>query len=301
MADNAYKRAIINSGITKFSGGHISSADVLFDSLEDNYFTDPFSNVPAGRNDILVACVKYEEVLKRIIRDLKPDFMKIFADLGAEIRINKEISSWQYMFELPSDYFMFIRQLEQNDKDENVEAVVRYFKNYAHVVTGTDDQAYYCTSDHTASSGDKPITGANYANYWSLYDADGDIGADWVSGWSYKSSQTGFLLLTNEYTNDPSATVDSSIDSAYIEYIPYAQGGRNDEPQYYDDDFINAFATLLGSEFCIALGNDYQRRLELLNEYKRIAGPDFLENQAEEKHIPERVSIWENSKNLTLP
>jgi len=300
MADNAYKRAIVNSAIMKFSGGHISSADVLFDDLDDDYFTAPFTNVPAGRNDILVSCVKYEEVLLRVIKDLKPDFAKHFADLGAEIRINKEIADWKYMFELPSDYLIFIRQLSQTDRKTEYEAKVKYFRQYAHIVSGTDDQTYYCISAHTAAAANKPITGANYATYWSLYDED-DYGADWISGWSYKSSQTGFLLVTNDYSNEPSETVDDDIDSAYIEYIPYVQGGINDEPQYYDEDFKNAFATLLGSELSIAIGKDYERRMELLREYRLIAGPDFMENQAESGHIPERKTIWENSRNLTLP
>lgn len=301
MADNEGKREIINRAVLKFGGGGTSAAEVLYEDLDDSYFTAPFTNVPDGRNDILAACVSYGNVLEKVLRDLKPDFARQFADLGAEIRINKEIGDWQYVFELPSDFLVFIRQLSQNDKSKEYDCRVKLFRQYAHVVKGSDDQAYYCSVAHTSASATKPITGADYATKWALYDEDGDLGAAHVSGWSYKASQTGRLLLTNEYSNDPSTTVDSSIDSAFIEYIPYVQGGINDEPAYYDEDFKNALATALWPEIAIAFGKDNESRLSALKEYKNIASQDFLENQEESKHIPDRVPIWQNSKNLILP
>ena len=177
--------------------------------------------------------------------------------------------------------------------------IIKYFRGYAHIVTGDDDQTYYCSSDHTSASANEPVSGADYATYWTLYDTD-DIGADWITGWSYKSSETGRLLVTNDYSNSPSETVDNDYDSAYIKYIPYQQGEINDEPEHYDEFFSNAFATRLGAELALAIGKDYERRLELIKEYEAIAKPDFLENEIEQLHIPEWDKIWDKSKNLRL-
>jgi len=304
MADATYKRELVNRALMIFSGASTSSARIFFISgeMDTTYFSAPFTNVPSGRNDILAVCVCYEQVLKRVLCDLKPDLAKVFRDLGAEIRINKEWGDWGYLFELPSDLVdpdLFIRQVEQTDLSDEKECEIKQYRSYAHIVTGTDEQTYYCTVAHTASAATKPVTGADYASYWSLYDAD-DIGAEWQSGWSYKASETGFLLATNEYSNDPSATVDSDIESAYIEYIPYAQAGINDEPQYYTEHFKNAFCTRLGAELAIAIGKDYERRIQLLREYKDLAGPDFRATQEERLDIPERETIWEKSQNIDI-
>ncbi len=300
MAANAAKTDILNRALLIFSAGTTSKAKVLYDDLDDTYFSDPTANVPSTRKDILVACVAYEQVLKRVLIDLKPDFATAYADLGHEIRINQEVGEWNYMFELPSDFLWLIKQVDENDKDISYEAKIKYFREYAHIVTGDDDQTYYCSLAHTSATADEPITGTNYALYWTLYDVD-DIGADWVTAWAYKSSQTGRLLVTNEYSNDPSETVDSDYDSAYIKYIPYIQAEINDEPAYYSEDFANAFATRLGAELALAIGKDYERRMELIKEYEMLAKPAFFENEAEREHIPERVEIWKNSKNLRLP
>jgi len=302
MADNPQKRALINRAIIKFSSGTTAAARVLFDSIDDSYFSDPFTNVPSTRKDLLVACITYEQVLKRVLIDLKPEFATLYADLGHEIRINKEVGEWTYIFELPSDFLWLIAQVDEDDKDKTYEAKIKYFKQYAHIVTGSDDQTYYCKTAHTSvddsSDGEPPDDDGD--DNWDLYDTD-DIGADWVEGWAYKASQTGRLLVTNDYSNNPSATVDTDYDSAYIKYIPYVQAGINDEPAYYDEYFSNAFATLLGSELAQVIGKDYERHIQLLNEYENVAKPDFFENETEKQHIPERVSIYTNSRNLRLP
>ena len=35
-------------------------------------------------------------------------------------------------------------------------------------VKGTDENCYVCIAPHTSSSDNKPITGANWANYWAI-------------------------------------------------------------------------------------------------------------------------------------
>ena len=182
--------------------------------------------------------------------------------------IDQEIGSWKKLFELPDDYLDLIAQIAQGDHKKKYEAKILTFDAYAHVVTGTDDKAYRCKVAVTASASTKPITGSWETN-WELYDADGSLGADWVSGWAYKASEDGLLLATNSYSNDPSETVDSSINSAYISYIPYVQAGVNDKPAYYTPEFKRAFAVRLAS----ALTKDVEKQNGLLARYTRHDRP----------------------------
>ena len=52
------------------------------------------------------------------------------------------------------------------------------------IVDGTDSKRYECILDHTSAAADTPITGANYATYWSEYTGDKD-GSTWVTGTVY--------------------------------------------------------------------------------------------------------------------
>lgn len=290
--DNAQKRALVNRALLIFSGAKTPKGRIFFTEITDDDFSDPFTNVSGNDEAKLAACVSYEPVLKRVFTELQPKFARQYADLGAEIRINKEIADWSYLFELPSDYFDIVTQVSQANRKTKIESKVLTFNEYAHIVNGTDDQTYYCSTAHTGASEYKPITGASYADKWSLYDAD-KIGVDYVIGWSYKASQSGKLLVTNEYSNDPSTTVDGDIDSAYIQYIPYVQAGINDKPEYYPEHFANAFCTRLGAEIASAIGKGYERRRELLQEYDMIAKPDFWGIQQAKEHIEERTTILE--------
>lgn len=49
-------------------------------------------------------------------------------------------------------------------------------------VTGTDSNVYTCILAHIATASNKPITGADYAKYWTLA---GSVGGTWVAGNSY--------------------------------------------------------------------------------------------------------------------
>ena len=51
-------------------------------------------------------------------------------------------------------------------------------------VVGTDGLNYRCILDHTASSSNEPVTGANYATYWQQ---TGDQGKTWVIDTAYKT------------------------------------------------------------------------------------------------------------------
>jgi len=287
MADNQYKREIVNMAISILREGRTSVAGQFYSSIDDTEFAD---YTTAATQGLQRACFRYASVLKAVLRDIKPDFASgHYADLGAEIRINKEINGWDYLLELPSDYLDLIAQVEQGSrtiKDGQSSREVTHdhkvftFDSYAHVVKGTDDQAYYCKLAHEAAAANKPITGADWETYWTLYDVAAALGADWVSGWSYKASESGLLLATNTYSNNPSATVDSSINSAYIKYIPYVQAGINDKPQYYPEEFKTAQAVRLAS----ALTKDVEKQVGLLRRYKMFEKPEVLRIQNMDKH-----------------
>ena len=55
----------------------------------------------------------------------------------------------------------------------------------ASVVLGTDSNDYKCILAHTATTDDKPITGANYADYWSVLTTS--AGSTWAEDSSYLS------------------------------------------------------------------------------------------------------------------
>lgn len=67
------------------------------------------------------------------------------------------------------------------------------------LVLGTDSNTYKCISAHTASSSNKPITGASYATYWEATTSDG-TGDTWVTGTSYKKYYN--LELDHSYMPD---------------------------------------------------------------------------------------------------
>lgn len=51
-------------------------------------------------------------------------------------------------------------------------------------VTGSDANIYSCIRDHKAAASNRPITGANYSDYWVL---EGSTGGTWISGTKYQS------------------------------------------------------------------------------------------------------------------
>jgi hypothetical protein len=279
MADNPYKRQIVNMAITILREGKTSAAGQFHTSIDDTEFADYTTASTQGLQRI---CFQYPIVLKEVLRDIQPDFAKQFADLSDEILINKEIGSWEYLFEFPSDYLALVSQVAEGNRKQKYDSQELVFDSYAHVVKGTDSQAWYCSADHTAASDNKPITGASYATYWTLYNTDETYGADWTTGWSYKSAQDGKLLAANHYSNDDD-------DSAYIEYIPYVQAGINDKPLHYTDEFKRAFAVRLA----VALTKDPEKQLSLLKRYSLYEKPQTLRVQNMNKYIKPHISTLE--------
>lgn len=298
MSDNPQKRALVNRAILLLSGGKTGAARIFYTSIDDNQFSAPFTNVTGGQEMLLAACVSYENVLLMVLSDLKPEFAKKYADLGAEVRVDKEFAEWDYLFGLPSDYEPrlrdTVRQVDQNDHKKVFDFDVLHFESYSHIVNGSNDQTYYCDTNHTSaddSSDGQPPSNDGNAN-WTLYDTD-KIGAPHsVYSYAYKYQATGDLLATNNYSNDPSATVDNDINSAFIEYIPYTQAGINDKPAYYNEYFKRAFCLRLGAEIAL-LAKNTEKADELLLRYERIGVPDFRRTQQSKRYVKEHVSTFE--------
>ena len=265
MADNQYKREIINMAISVLREGRTSVAGQFHSSIDDSVFAD---YTTAGTKDLERAVFQYPLVLKELIRDIQPDFATQFADLGKEILINKEIADFGKLFETPDDFLDIVAQVNEANRKKEYDNEVMLFDSYAHVVVGTDDQAWKCIVAHTAAAANKPITGASYTTNWELYNTDKSFGATWVTAWSYKASQDGRLLLTNEYSN-------ADGDSAYIEYLAYAYAGISDKPLYYPDAFKRAFAVRLAS----ALTKDVEKQVGLLQRYAKYERPEVWDNK----------------------
>lgn len=59
-------------------------------------------------------------------------------------------------------------------------------------VTGTDSNVYTCIKGHMSAAANKPVTGANYTDYWKLA---GSTGGAWVTATAY--SAIGNIALAN--------------------------------------------------------------------------------------------------------
>jgi len=67
-------------------------------------------------------------------------------------------------------------------------------------VIGTDTNNYYCHQNHVGSSSNRPITGAEWANYWLL---GGSFGVAWENGASYvKADHIVLGLQKYKYSHD---------------------------------------------------------------------------------------------------
>ncbi|KKL62755.1 hypothetical protein LCGC14_2182030 [marine sediment metagenome] len=256
MAANPEKTEIINMAISVLREGKTSSAGQFYDDITDAEFADYTTITGSGTQGKQRAVFQYEKNFKEVLRDMKPEFARQFADLNEEILINKEIANWLYLFELPTDFFNIVAQVSEDDRTVKYDKQVMTFDSYAHVVVGTDNQSWKCKVAHTAADANKPTTGVDYLTNWELFNTDPLFGATWVSGWAYKTSQDGKLLATSNYSN-------SDGDSAYIQYIPYVQAGINDKPEFYPDEFKRAFAVRLAS----ALTKDVEKQNGLLARY----------------------------------
>ena len=290
MADNKYKRAIANRAQAILTAGRTGQAGIFYDEITDAEFADYTTVSETDEPDKRLICFIYEPVLKQVIEDIAPKFAKRYADLGQPMAVNSEYGGWDYLFEFPSDYLLLVMQCAEGDLKEGFDCDVLMFHSYSHVVIGTDDQAYYCSTTHTSvddSSDGQPPDDDGDEN-WTLYNTDGSLGAAWAAGVAYKTGATGWLLATNDYSN-------TDGDSAYIEYLAYVQAAFADMPQYYPENFSNAFATRLAAEIAMD-SKDYKRRTELLTEYEHLAKGDYIRVQQRPHDRKRYITVLEKRK-----
>jgi len=252
---------------------------MFFDSLTDAQFADWSTISEAQYPDARLAVMLYEPILKQVLEDIEPDFACEYADLGQPRKVSQAFGGWNYLFELPDDFLALVAQVLEGDPGKDValnrDPEVLFFQGYSHVVAGSDDQAYYCNTDHTSvddtADGQPPDDDGD--GNWTLYSTDGSLGAAWAEDVAYEYDSTGFMLATNDLTN-------ADGNSAYIRYIAYVQttalgvAGRSDQPVYYPESFKNALATRLAAEMCLD-AKDYERRTWLLKEYETLAKPAY--------------------------
>ena len=291
MADNPEKRGIVNRALTILTAGLTSRTGVLFDSITDEEFADYTAVSETNESDKRLACFLYESILEQVLEDIRPDFACEYADLGQRHKVNQAFGGWDYLFELPSDFLCLVAQVDEGNPTRKGsygrDPEVLHFAGYSHVVAGTDDQAYYCDTNHTSvddSSKGQPPDDDGDEN-WTLYSANGGYGAPWAAGVAYQYNATGPMLATNALTN-----VDG--DSAYIRYVAYARAGRSDQPQYYPKNFSNALATRLAAEMAENT-KDYKRRRDLLEEYELLAKPGHWRVENRHKVGSRHITIFE--------
>ncbi len=100
----------------------------------------------------------------------------------------------------------------------------------------------------------------------------------------------GFLLLTNDLTND-------SGDSAYLEYCIDQQTFS-----LFSDAFEEVLAVLLAYELCPILGRDLDTRQKLLAEYKAVTMPEAKTyNQSQVNSAAERKTNYLGGRSKSLP
>jgi len=85
------------------------------------------------------------------------------------------------------------------------------------VVQGTDSNYYVCIKDHTATTDDKPITGANYATYW-LQDSAVSSGSTWTSGQAYEDKRI-IMRFYRRPTDMSVAADDPDIPEKFMEIL----------------------------------------------------------------------------------
>ena len=293
MAGNQPKTDMMNLAFIKL-GGATDAGKVWVPVLDDSVFADPYSYTGTGKESVRIAALQYPNALRQAIKDIRPKFCRRYADLGKEIRITEDGASgtifkradWELIFELPSDYNGLIHQISEANKAVTYDAKEITAHSWAHIVKGTDDQAYYCTADVAGADANEPITGASYASYWALFNTDDSYGADFETGRAYKKSQashSGKLLLAKEVSN-------SDGDSAFIEYLAYALAGVGDIPTYYNQHFIDAFTTLLAS-YMAPVSTESNARWKLQQEYIQLNKPKAVAREAEPDYEPP-VQSW---------
>ena len=87
------------------------------------------------------------------------------------------------------------------------------YQNTTGFVVGTDGKSYICTASHTSADANRPITGADWSDYWELCTiATAPAGNIWVLGTDYDSGCVYFTKVVRSQdilstTDNPDAPV----------------------------------------------------------------------------------------------
>ena len=87
------------------------------------------------------------------------------------------------------------------------------------VVTGTDAAAYRCIRSHTADSTNRPVTGANYLQFW---EAGGSGPSAWASGTQYAAPQQIRFKYKRPLFDFDLSTDNADMPQAFARFLVYA-------------------------------------------------------------------------------
>ncbi len=87
------------------------------------------------------------------------------------------------------------------------------------VVTGTDAAAYRCIRAHTADATNRPVTGANYKQFW---EAGGSGAVAWASGASYTAPQQIRFKYKRPLFDFDLSTDNADMPQAFARFLIYA-------------------------------------------------------------------------------
>lgn len=113
-------------------------------------------------------------------------------------------------------------------------------------VIGSDSLNYSCILDHTAAAANYPITGVDYATYWSQ---TGSAGSTWVTGSSYSTGEditVHFYRLPvamSDSTDEPDGIPSNFQEKLLVNYAAYRTFellGKDQKAVYYENAFKKA-------------------------------------------------------------
>ena len=152
------------------------------------------------------------------------EFNESLVGVETEMRLDKCLGAGWRM--TTGSNIQYVMQDNQGEDTIRIYPRIASSTNLGTLVTvvGSDGNDYYCIKSHTATTDDKPITGANYPLYWKATGGTG-VGAVWAADTEY----TEYYYLYVDYSYLPTelstGTDEPAIASRYhhalAEYAVY--------------------------------------------------------------------------------
>ena len=86
------------------------------------------------------------------------------------------------------------------------------------VITGTDSSVYSCVKAHTAATANRPITGGNYKEYWSLQGSGPSV---WAADTAYTSGEQIRIVAKTPLMDFDLATDNADLPAGFGLYLIY--------------------------------------------------------------------------------